>query len=125
MSRDKCVFFFKKKPKYAYNPYKLKKLLETEPRNSGFFQFSIPAYDDLGNEWHHPNWTGTYNAILDEIKAGMNYQKVKNRENEYFVALPLSDVEKKIRVYFETPENAPSGTGPFLIYQIKIVNYDI
>jgi hypothetical protein len=121
MILDKFKRIFRNSRKIVIKPNKLKHLLEDEPRKSGLFQFSIPTYDKLGDEWHHPNWTNTYNVILRYIKNGKNYEQVKNKENEYYVSLPLSDVQKIMKVYFKKPEKAPAD--PFLIYQIKIAGY--
>jgi hypothetical protein len=125
MILDKFKRLFKKSHKNKMKPNKLKHLLEDAPRKSGLFQFSIPTYDKLGNEWHHPNWTNIYNVILRYIKNGKCYKEVNNKENEYYVQLLLTDVQKKMRVYFRKPKEAPSQTDPFFIYQIKIRDYKL
>ena len=124
MFLDKLLSFFRKKIKYTVSPYKLKRLLEDDWRKRGFL-FSIPTYDELSSEWRHPNWTGTFNVILGYIKAGREYMPVKNKKNEFYVVLPLSDVQKEMRVYFRKPEKAQSKTDPFFICRITIKPYHI
>jgi len=78
---------------------------------SAFYNFN-----DVGKNWCK-DWTTIFKKILDDIKAGKNYETdIDNDKVGKCVVKPLANTTKWLAVYFVLQK------GAYTIYMIKLEN---